>query len=318
MLLVDALGGRYLNYRFRTTGRATVRIVERPGRWMDPAALDRLVADCRTVVRSTLSAGALDYGVVGGDRSRLDDAILTVVYAAEDGRPIAFNALSIMACELRGRPTEVLHLGLVMVDPTTRAKGLTAVLYGLTCFLVFARHQMRPLWVSNVTQVPAIFGMVAEQFAAAYPSALPGARRTFDHLTLARQIAARHRHVFGVGPEAGFDEQRFVLTNAYTGGSDNLKKTFEDASKHRHEAHNAWCAAELDYARGDDVLQLAQFTLPAARRHFTRFRSVISPAFLATQFAFLFLESVLAPVAQWLTPTRPMGALRPWRHPAPR
>jgi hypothetical protein len=43
---------------------------------------------------------------------------------------------------------------------------------------------------------------------------------------------------------------------------------------------------------------------------------VISPAFLATQFVFLLLESVLAPVAQWLTPTRPMGVLRPWRHPA--
>jgi hypothetical protein len=178
---------------------------------------------------------------------------------------------------------------------------------------------MRPLWVSNVTQVPAVFGMVAEQFAAAFPSALPGARRTFDHLTLARQIAARHRHVFGVGPEAGFDEQRFVLTNAYTGGSDNLKKTFADAPKHRHEAHNAWCAAELDYARGDDVLQLAQFTLPAARRHFTPLplgdlaRRSSPPSSRSSS-----SSRSSRPVAQWLTPTRPMGVLRPWRHPAPR
>ena len=56
----------------------------------------------------------------------------------DDGRPVAFNALSIMECELRGKPVEVLHLGLVMVDPGYRSQGLSSVLYGLTSFLIFA------------------------------------------------------------------------------------------------------------------------------------------------------------------------------------
>jgi hypothetical protein len=100
------------------------------------------------------------------------------------------------------------------------------VLYGLTCFLLFVRNQFRPLWISNVTQVPAVVGMVSEMFSDVWP--YPDAdRRTLNHVLMARRIMAGHRHVFGVGEDAEFDETRFVITNAYTGGSDNLKKTWD-------------------------------------------------------------------------------------------
>ena len=99
---------------------------------------------------------------------------------------------------------------------------------------------------------------------------MPDARQSFAHLQLARGIMRAHRAVFGVGDEAGFDEARFVITDAYTGGSDALKKTFEAAPKHRDEQYNAFCARELDYARGDDVLQLGRIDLAGARRYLLR------------------------------------------------
>lgn len=315
MSLISALGGRYLNHSFRTRDGARVRILERPGRWMAPGELGGVVEDLRAVIRGSLAKEVLDYGVATGEKERMDACVLTLVYAPEDGRPVAFNALSILECELRGRPVEVLHLGLVMVDPSYRSKGLSAVLYGLTSFLVFARRQMRPMWISNVTQVPAIVGMVAESFDHVFPSPLPGSRRSFEHLSLARQIMRRWRHVFGVGAEAGFDEERFVITDAYTGGSDNLKKTFADAPKHRRDLFNEMCAAELDYARGDDFLQLAQFTIGAARGHFVGLKPQLSPTWLAGNFAFLLLESLVAPVVQWFCASEPMGELRAWKAP---
>jgi len=134
-----------------------------------------------------------------------------------------------MPIELRGRPVEALHLGLVMVDPAYRAQGLSWVLYGLTCILMFFRGHLRPMWISNVTQVPAIIGKVAEAFDSAYPNPFFHVRCSFDHLSVAREIMARHRAVFGVAAEAGFDQTRFVIINAYTGGSDHLKKL---SSKH--------------------------------------------------------------------------------------
>jgi hypothetical protein len=314
MLSPATLGRPYLDETVSGRGGARVRIIERPGRWMDTAAIDRLVADLQRVVRVATPAGSLDYGAASGDRDRLDAAIITIVYSRE-GVPVAFNALSLLDCELRGRPVEVLHLGLVMVDPAHRAGGLSGVLYGLTAFLLFARRRLRPLWISNVTQVPAVFGMVAESFDDVYPSALPGAFQRYDHLHLARQIMARYRPVFGVGPEATHDEALGIIRDAYTGGSDNLKKRFDDAPKHRRDAHNEACRLALDYDRGDDFIQVGQVTLRAARRYFTRSASEISPAALALRFALLALEALVAPVLQWFAADVAMGDLRPATRP---
>jgi hypothetical protein len=226
-------------------------------------------------------------------------------------QPVAFNALSVMDVTLHGRDAEVIHLGLVMVDPNLRSHGLSWVLYGLTCLVLFARRQLRPLWLSNVTQVPAIVGMVSETFSDVYPAPGPVAHRSFEHLVLARDIMGRHRAVFGVGAEAGFDEDRFVITNAYTGGSDNLKKSFEVAPKHRDAVYNEFCREQLDYARGDDVLQLCRLDLAAAQGFVTKDIPRRSLPAVAATLAIVSLNRLLLPVVHWLSSDRPWGILRP-------
>ena len=67
-----------------------------------------------------------------------------------------------------------------------------------------------------------------------------------------------HRDAFGVGTEAGFDRERFVITNAYTEGSDGLKKAYSAAPKHRDQRYNEMCLRQLDYERGDDFLQIGR------------------------------------------------------------
>ena len=52
---------RYLDIRIPANRNVSIRIVERPGRWMEKAACDALLADMRTVVASTLAEG-LEYG----------------------------------------------------------------------------------------------------------------------------------------------------------------------------------------------------------------------------------------------------------------
>ena len=316
MLALDAIRGRYLDVRFRTRGGARARIVERPGLWMSAADQDALIEDMRTVVRSSVTerGETLAYGVLK-DRSRMDRAVLTIIYRKDSDHPVAFNALHILDCELRGRHEEVVHLGLTMIDPAYRQRGLAAALYGTTCFLLCARQQMRPLWISNVTQVPSVFGLVEAHFVDVFPSVRAGARRPFSHLQLARQVASRYRDVYGAGPEAEFDEERFVLSNAYTEGSKALKKRFEEAPMYRDDAVNAYCRDHLDYERGDDFVQIGRFTAGGARKYFTRSVPLISPVFLLTQAAMLIVESLYGPVMQWLTPERPMGPLRPAEEP---
>jgi hypothetical protein len=310
-LLYKTLTQEFLDLRLRTGGNISTSIIERPGAWMTDAELAVLLEDLRSVAKRTLPDGDLTYGVLSGDRTRLADSIVTVLYDRTTQAPVAFNALAAMNVTLHGRPAEVLHMGLVMVDPGVRSQGFSWVLYGLTCLVLFFRNQMRPLWLSNVTQVPAIVGMVAETFSNVYPSPQSDAHQSFEHVLLARQIMAHHRHVFGVGNDADLDEGRSVITNAYTGGSDDLKKTYEQAPKHRNEIYNTFCAQQLDYSRGDDVLQLCQMTTATARRYVMKDVPRQSLPAVIGALAFVALNRLVLPAIHWLSPDRHWGILRP-------
>lgn len=301
---------RYLDLRLRANRQVSIRIVERPGLWMAEDQIHQLLADLRSVTSKGIGTD-LDYGVLTGDPERLRQAIVTLLYDRASGAPIAFNALSVMPLDLRGKPVEVLHLGLVVVDPGFRTKGLSWVLYGLTCILLFFRGGLRPLWISNVTQVPAILGQVAEGFESAFPNPFRPARRSFDHLMLARGIMQHHRHVFGVGADADFDEDRFVITDSYTGGSDNLKKTFDEAPKHRDERVNELCRQQLDYLRGDDFLQLARLDVASTRNYLVREVPRGSLLGIAYQALFLLLARAVLPVIYWLDTHNTFNDLRP-------
>lgn len=306
---------RMLDVRMPLGRKFRLRIVERPGLSLAPSELERVCADLRAVASRTLPAGELTYGVLGGDPERLANAVVTVIYDRASGEPVAFNALSLLDATLAGRPVEVLHLGLVMVDPAVRGAGLSEMLYGLTCVLLFVRRQCRPVWLSNVTQVPAVVGMVSETFADVFPTPARRAEGDFAHRILARQIMARWRHAFGVGADATFDERRFVIQNAYTGGSDDLKKTFEAAPKHRIETYNAMCREALDYDRGDDLLQIGQINMEAARRYLSKVVEPQSAPWLAGRLALFAVQSAVLPVIQWFADDQPWGMLRPRRSP---
>jgi hypothetical protein len=307
----NAFSQSSIDLTLRTHAGLTTRIVESPGLSLSEPELEDLVSQLRIVAGKTLPVGSLTYGIFSGERERLSRAIVTLICEEATGHPIAFNSLSVMDVELNGEPAEVTHLGLVMVDPDVQGQGLSWVLYGLTTLVLFMRDGLRTRWISNVTQVPAAFGMVSETFSDVFPSPRPGACQSFAHLQLARGIMRHHRSVFGVGDEAGFDEARFVITDAYTGGSDALKKSYDVAPKHRDEQYNAFCARELDYVRGDDLLQIGRVDLAGARRYlFSEVPSGSLPALLAAS-AILALQRLVLPVVHWMDDTRPFGSLRP-------
>ena len=275
--------------------------------------LDALVIEVQHVVSSAIPGGALNYGVAGGDRARLNDAIVTLIYEKRTGRPIACNVLTVFPLTLRGRDEDVLHLGLAVIDPEFRGTGLSWALYGLTVILMFMRRGLRPVWISSVTQVPAVAGLVAEGFANVYPDPRSITRRTYAHLSIARQVMRRFRASFGVAESAGFDADRFVITNAYTGGSDNLKKAYNDTPRHRNERVNDFCRAQLDYDRGDDLLQVGQCTLGVLHRFL--FRSVPRgslPAIFGNAVVLL-LAAAFIPVTHWFAAGKSLGDLRPAR-----
>ncbi|MEO0829495.1 MAG: hypothetical protein AAFY03_03445 [Pseudomonadota bacterium] len=307
---LSAVRRRHLDVSFASGGGLETRVVAQPGQWMASEDLERLSSDLRVVASKTLPEGGLTYGVFSGDPDRMRQSVITLVRDRKSGRPVAFNALAIIETHLNGQPVDVLHLGLVMVDPGARSQGLSWILYGLTCLLLWLRNGLRPLWISNVTQVPAVVGMVSETFSGVSPQPGEDGARDFAKVLLRRAIMADHRHVFGVGADAGFDEASGVITNAYTGGSDDLKKTFEEAPKHRNETYNQFCADCLDYDRGDDVLQIGSMDLAAARRYVLRQVPKGSLGSLLALTFLIALRRVGLPLIQWFSPGRPYGILR--------
>lgn len=289
--------------RFAITRDLEVAVYDRPGRLLDDAALQKLVDEMRAVAREGQEGKPMpEYGALLGDRADLARRIVTVAYERATGRPVGFNALAHLDVRIGARTLNVVHLGLIFVVGDWQRRRLPALLYGLTTFLLFFRTGLRPFWVSNVTQVPAIAGMTAVNYDRVYPTHLPGGRQTFTHLVLAREIMRRHRAAFGVGDDAGFVEARQVITNAYTGGSDHLKKTFDDAPKHRDPRCNDMMRAFLDYDRGDDVLQLGLCNLRGAFRYFASSLPEGALPALAARAATLVVLGLIVPVVRWLVP----------------
>lgn len=311
-IIFRAFAGTHLHLRFRSGRAYAVEIVERPALALAPEALAALKHACGAVVAACLDGRQLDYGLFAPDGSAWERSVVTLVRRASDRHPIAFNAMPLLEVRRGGAASEMLHLGLVMVDPAERSAGLSWILYGLTCFALFVRRGLRPLWISSVTQVPAVVGMVAETFDDVYP-AQAGTQASFAHQHLAHQIMRTQRSAFGVGEDAGFDPARQIITNAYTGGSDNLKKSFAVAARHRDEHYNRFCAAALDYARGDDVLQIGRIDLATARRFLARSVPRSALPQLAVQGVILAIQAVVAPLLQWLAADKPLGRLRPAR-----
>ncbi|HSZ83639.1 MAG TPA: hypothetical protein VLA14_15245 [Polyangia bacterium] len=244
-------------------------IYDRPGLWMDDARLARLQAELQTVARAAVP-GSLAYGVLKGERAPFENRLVVVARNTTSGEVAGFNALPWLTVELGGRTVTVMHFGLLIIHPRHQRQGLQGLLYGLGAFSAFHRSTDRPLWISNVTEVPAVFGAVCDQVQAPYPSFRGDAPPTPTQRALATAIMDRHRHEFGVGPEAGFDADRFVITGSYTGGSDALKKTFESAPPYRDPACNDFCRAQLDYGRGDDFLQIGQLDATVVTNWLTR------------------------------------------------
>ncbi|WP_423863722.1 hypothetical protein [Bradyrhizobium sp.] len=190
---LKALSQPTIDITLRTHAGLRTRIVESPGLSLCPNELEQLVSQLRIVAAKTLPEHSLCYGIFSGRPELLSRAIVTLICEEATGRPIAFNALSVLDVELDGEPAEVTHLGLVMV---------------------------------------------AEQY-------------------------------------------------------------------------NAFCARELDCARGDDVLQLGRIDLAAGRRYLlSEVPHGSLPALLATV-AMLALQRLVLPAVHWMDDTRAFGTLRP-------
>jgi hypothetical protein len=278
-----------------------VELWDRPGQWLPDDEFDRLVQAMRTVALAGQRGKPLPvYGALKGERADLARRCITLVSLKKTGEPIGFCALAYFDIPLGVRVLSVVHLGLLYVVPDHQHRHLSNLLYGASTMLLLMKSGLRGFWISNVSQVPAAVGLTARHYDNVYPRPGPKARQSFMHLVLAREIMKAHRPAFGVGPEAGFDEARQIITNAYTGGSDALRKTWDEAPRHRDPAINELCRTTLNYDRGDDLLQLGRCNLRSIWRLFASKLPKNAAVEVAWRAMTIVAFGLVSPAVRWL------------------
>jgi hypothetical protein len=209
--------------------------------------------------------GALpEYGIYLPGRAPYKDRIITVVYAGDESRPIAFSAMIHCPIRIGNRVHHVLHLGLVIISRSSLGRDLLFLIYFFPVAHYWATRWFLGFWVSSVSKEPAIIGAVADYFGNFYPHYLGKTRPTKTKIEIARKFVSEHGHEFGIGPEAAFDEKTFIIKASCRGASEVLRCSFKKVAKYAAHSFNEFCRESLNYERGDELLQIGNLNLCTA------------------------------------------------------
>ena len=88
-------------------------VVERPGRQLDTDQCQTLVQDLTIIASKTVKDGPLDYGVFNEASGAMDRTIITILYDAKSGAPIAFNAMPVIELEIHDESIDVVWSWLI-------------------------------------------------------------------------------------------------------------------------------------------------------------------------------------------------------------
>jgi hypothetical protein len=281
------------------------KVWERPGGWLSEEKMKKLMADIQEVATAGQGEKDIpDYGVLKGDKEDLKNRVITIGYEKKTGRPIGFAAQIFLDVPLGLSAIEVLHLGLVYVAKDFQKKWIAGMLYVLPNILLLLKNGFRPIWISNVSQVPSVVGIVADYYDKVYPDPIHETKQALMHKSLSEGIMKYHRYAFGTSEDAVYDAENQVIYNSYTGGSDNLKKSYEECTKYRNEKANIFCKENLDYQRGDDFIQIGTLSGKLIHNFFSKRVSGVSRVqwFLYLLVAGVFIT--LLPILKWLTRKR--------------
>jgi len=244
--------------RLRLPSGLSLRTYRYPGRWMKERDLDQLREDVKSIAIARLGTLPL-YGLFLPGRAAWSNRIVTCLYTG-DRTPVAFSTVISYTLALAGRVHHVFQLGLVVARGGL-AQPVIDPIYSYPLAYILALRGFRQYWIAQASMVPKLIGIAADTFVDVFPHyrcRRPPASGVRD---IARLLVSEHSKEFGAGPESRFDEQTFVISRSYEGGSGLLHKSWDEVAKYRDPRCNELCRRLLDYDRGDDLLLVGRVNL---------------------------------------------------------
>lgn len=236
---------RYLKFRFK---RFTYEIYHRPGEWMAPEALGALQNRLVAVAQARLGS-CPTYGFFA-DLESFDNKLITI--CSLNGEDRCFNAMAYIG---RYQKRPVVHLG--SVYSLEGNKGQMQLLYYWSCLYVFYHARFRRVYITSLTHTPKIFGAVAEAYDQVFPKGDPNARPEPFHLVIRDMLMETYLKEFQMRVPPVVDD-RFVIKGfrLMADGTTLFPDTTETVPKHRKPTYNRYCLDSIDYAGGDDIMQV--------------------------------------------------------------
>jgi hypothetical protein len=236
--------------------RFSIRVLRDPRRRLGNRKGLELIDELRTVAATCFDPVPNYQALVR--RPEALDGKLVALARDRSGRLVGFMSAVLIQADGVG---EVLHTGLTCVAPSARSAGLTHRLSRALLLSHLAHVGLfSTVWVSNVACVLSSLGNIALHFDDVFPSPFGEERPAAEHLAVARAINRRHREDIAINAGARFDPHAFVFRGSVDGTS--FCKDEDDARfHHRDDTLNAFYTDRMDFAGGDEVLQVGRFSL---------------------------------------------------------
>lgn len=235
--------------------RWTYDCIIKPGKTWSGEALSQLSLELNRVAATCFDT-VPEYQCLTGKPKDLSDKVLMVVRDG-DGVMRGFISSVIIDVPMVG---EVLHSGLVCIDPQVRKSGLAhKLLYRLVFNYLIKYKRSFSTWFTNVSSLIGVCSTFSSTLKDVYPS--PVCRVPSNtHIQISQHYSEQCRSAFHISGDIRFDSTKFIFREG------NRKTAFLKRAKEgntqykRDDVHNRYYDLHMDADKGDAVLQVGKLS----------------------------------------------------------
>lgn len=187
------------------------------------------------------------------DTGLMDDKIIGI--CSNDSQDCAFNAMVSIG---KYNNRKVVHTGPAYC--TDENKGLVVLLFFLTYQYILFKNKLRTFYLTTITHVPKVFGLMAQYFSNVYPNENAKITPKKEHIDIRDLLI--NSYVKEIEPEyAAIIKNDFILRRfrlQKDGSIVPFPHTADDVPKHRNRIYNDRCLSMIDYTQGDALIQVSE------------------------------------------------------------
>ncbi len=229
-----------------------------PGNWMDKCSLELVIEQLEKV--RDLSGESLNYGILDQNLSE-DEKVnflknANICILKDRGEPIGFFYNLV----LRERPVPVIHAGLIVLAKN-QGYDLIGYPYSFMTYLQFKKYGVH--FYTNISSTPSIIGVFSDSFSGVWPSYKANQIKppTKEYVPILGVLQEKYIKKYFKMNQCEVDKKRFVLRSGSKemGFETDMKKL----SRYHKPEVNYFCMFWLDYAKGEDLIQIGKVDLRA-------------------------------------------------------